>query len=366
MNRLRLQNLILTSLVLPLMVLSSCSFAGRYNSPIFTRPTFKPIPTVPPVTMPRPSPTVQVPTPTPTATPTPIPNSNGLKKATYYWGKFDPATINSYIDGASNNGISIIYLDLESYVYGTSTASSINQLLPVVQYAKSRNVSIHGLIGAPTFAQPLERPLVLKALEIIKQFNTTQVTPIGGIHLNIEFYNIPEFKTTTSLSVKNTILNNYLDFHKIVTQEVKSMQSRTPSFQLSSTLPHFTDFAANDNPIPFIYYDGYDLSVFEQVAKVLSSTPNSTIVIMSYRSTALGADSISGLVTNEFKLVSKYNTKITIGVETHDEQSTYISMFGKSKKEINDILVQATDQFKSNKNFDGVAIHEIKAYLQAK
>jgi hypothetical protein len=362
MNRLSKNHLILTILLIPLMVLSSCSFAGRYNwiTPV-TRPTYIPIPTAKPVLMPT-KPT----TPTTPTNSVPISNTIGPKKSTYYWGKFDTSTINSYIDGASINGIGIIYLDLEPYAYNITVAQAIKELAPVVQYAKSKNVLIYALIGAPTFAQPNERQYILKVMEIIKQFNSSQPTPIAGIHLNIEFYLVPAFKADTGTTVKNSILVNYLDFHKTIGDLTRTIQATVPSFELSSTLPHFTDFEGSDNPIPFINYDNSRLSVFEQVAKVLNSTPNSTIVIMSYRSTPTGVDSISGLVKKEFELVSKYKTKITIGVEIHDEKSTYISMYGKTKSEINSIINQVSDVYRSSPNFGGIAIHELKAYLIAK
>ena len=380
MNRISTKNLLLICLLVPTLVLSGTSLARRYHKISLPPRTYTPLPPITPITIPKPSvptpkpmptptqtPSPVVPTPTPAPTPSPIPNNNGLKKSTYLWGKFDPNTINSIIDGASSNGISIIYLDIEPYVYGTnSVTEAVNQLSKVVQYAKSKDVSIHGLIGAPSYAQPLERQFVLKALDIIKQFNATQSQPISGIHLNIEFYNIPEFKTATNNTTKNTILTNYLDFHKIIAQEVRNIQSRIPQFQLSSTLPHFTDFQASDNPIPFINYDGSNMSVFEQVAKVLNSTPNSTIVIMSYRSVPTGPNSIADLVKNEFSLIAKYNTKITIAVETHNENSTLISLYGKSKKEISDVINLAVEPYKSSRNFDGVAIHEIKDYLSAR
>jgi hypothetical protein len=355
MNRLSTQNLILTSLLVPILLLTSCSFAGRNTRrPIPTpKMTSTPIPNVSPVT----TPPISVPNP----------NMTGIKKSTYYWGKFDPATINTYIDGASKNGIGIIYLDLEPYANSNYNINqAISQLSPVVEYAKSKNVLIHGLIGAPTFAQPLERQYVLKVLEVIKQFNNSQSTPIAGIHLNIEFYNIPAFQADSGTSVKNSLLNNYLDFHKTIVQLTNLLQTKVPSFELSSTLPHFTDFEASYNPIPFLTYDNIRLSIFEHVARILNSTNNSSIVIMSYRSTAIGPDSISDLIKNEFILINKYKTKIVIAVETNDIQSSLISMYGKSKSEINSIINQASDIYKSNPNFGGVAIHEIKAYLQAK
>jgi hypothetical protein len=368
MSKLKTKNLILISFLVPIMVLSTFSLAVRFKR----RPNIPTVPAVKPV-VPIKSPTTTTPTPTPPSmnipipTPTPTPIINGIKKSTYLWGIFDPNTINSYIDGASSNGISIIYLDVEPFANNNFTIQqSIAKLAPVVQYARSKNVDIHGLIGAPTFAQPNERYLVLKALEVIKQFNNSQVIPIKGIHLNIEFYNIPAFQQDSGTTIKNQILINYLDFHKTVSQETRGIQLKVPTFEFSSTLPHFTDFQRADNPIPYLMYDQQFMSVFEQVSKVLNSTPNSSIVIMSYRSTAIGEDSISGLVANEFKQITKYKTKIVIGVETNDIQSSYVSMFGKSKSEINSIMSQVHDVYKASPNYDGIAIHEIKAYLKAK
>lgn len=348
MNRLRTKNLILTSLLVPVMLLTSCSFAGRY--------TRRPKTTNTPTTI-----------TTNTQTSVPTPSMSVSKTSSYYWGLFDKATINTYIDKASQNGIGIIYLDIEPFVSPSYNISqAISQLSPVVNYAKSKNISIQALIGAPNFAQSAQRPLVLKAMEIIIQFNNSQSIPITGIHLNIEFYNMPEFKADTSTSIKNSILVNYFDFHKTLVQLSSTLIQKVPSFELTSTLPHFSDFERADNPIPFIYYDGLRLSVFEHVARILNQIPNTSIVIMSYRSTAIGTDSISGLVQNEFTLISKYRTKIIIGVETNDIQSSYVSMYGKTKSEINSIISQVIDVYKSSPNFGGIAIHEIKAYLSAR
>jgi hypothetical protein len=354
MNRLSTQNLILTSLLVSLIILSNWSFAGRNTRRPIPTPIMNitPTPTVSPVTRPP----ISVPNPTMT----------GIKKSTYYWGKSDPTTINSYIDGASTNGIGIIYLDLEPYAYNIPLSQAIKELATIVQYAKSKNVLIHGLIGAPTFAQPTERQYVLKVMEVIKQFNNSQDIPIVGIHLNIEFYNIPAFQADSGASVKNSLLINYLDFHKTIVQLTKDLQTKVPSFELSSTLPHFTDFEASYNPIPFLAYDNTRVSIFEHIARILDSANNSSIVIMSYRSTAKGPDSISGLIKNEFALITKFKTKIVIAVETNDIQSSLISLYGKTKSEINSILTQSSDVYKSSPNFGGIAIHDIKAYLQAK
>jgi hypothetical protein len=83
---------------------------------------------------------------------------------------------------------------------------------------------------------------------------------------------------------------------------------------------------------------------------------------MAYRSKVFGPNSITDIVANEFELIKSYKTKINIAVELNDQKDINVSLYGMTKAQIETILDEIENYYKSNPKYAGLTIHEAKGY----
>jgi hypothetical protein len=129
--------------------------------------------------------------------------------AIYQWGRLEIADTKNIIDSISNKGFNILYLDLEPYL--NSGEESYIDIEKIVNYANQKNIQIHALLGAPNFAELSQKSIVFNGFKFITKYNSTigRKNPISGLHLNIEHYNIGDYKTN-----KVTYTINFINFIK--------------------------------------------------------------------------------------------------------------------------------------------------------
>jgi hypothetical protein len=282
-------------------------------------------------------------------------------QAIYSWGRPNINILIKQIELIDNNRINTIYLDLEAYQYDKQNEiSNLSEVNKIVLIANKKNINIHGLIGAPMFYEKGENKIVYDTLDFIKKYNSMYVANIiSGIHLNIEFYNNKGFKEN---AMKYS--NEYVEFMYIFSQRIREYQRIFNGFNLSSTLSHFSDIP-NDY-IPFVTFQGKLASVFEHNARIFNLVKNSSLVIMAYRSTITGPNSVTDIVNNEFRLLNRLNTKIVIALETNDIGDTKLSFNNQTKNSLFNSIDSMKNYYLSMKGYGGYAVHDIKGLLNLK
>jgi hypothetical protein len=72
---------------------------------------------------------------------------------------------------------------------------------------------------------------------------------------------------------------------------------------------------------------------------------------MAYRKIIEGPNSISDLLSKEFSLNKESSTKIIVAIETNDTVEKNISLYGKSRSQIDGFSKDVTSFYKSEKTF---------------
>jgi hypothetical protein len=289
-------------------------------------------------------------------------NTSPIKKYAYYWKNFTLENFQEKLSKASDQGITTIYLNTEFFLNPwLDQKKTFKQISDMIIMAKSYGISIHSMMGNTTWADPFTDEIIYRTLAFIQKYNSNNpLNLIEGLHLNIEFYNKRGFTDSKFYTTQN-----FIKFNDNLSSEIKKYQTIVPQFELSTTIPHFSEY---DRSIPNVEYEGVKTSLFEHIARTFNNLPNSRLVIMAYRSFGEGDDSILDITKNEFEIIKKrFNkVKVIIAVENIDVKDTLISFYGKSRRQIDQELVKVHHNLVDTKSYAGMAIHGLDEYINLK
>ncbi len=286
-------------------------------------------------------------------------NHSPIKKSAYYWKNFTLTNFQDRLSKAHDQGISQLYVNIEFFLNPwLDQRKSFAQISDMTTMARRYGIAIHAMMGNTTWSDPFTDEIIYRAFAFIKKYNAANTTSmIEGYHLNVEFYNKPNYNDARHY---NTI--NFIKFTDNIAAEVKAYQTIVPQFSLSTTIPHFADY---DRYIPAVEYYGYKATLFEHVARTFHLLPNSNLVIMAYRSHGVGEDTITDIVKNEFDIAkAKFkNLKIVLAVETIDIGDRNVSFYGNSRRDIDKELVKVHHALEKVGAYNGIAIHVLDTYV---
>lgn len=287
-------------------------------------------------------------------------NKIKIPKYTYIWENFNLINIDQQLIGAAANKIDIIYFNIEFFINPSiNQTKSFLQINSLIKKAKTYNIKLIGLMGNTDWYKINKNKIIYRSLEFIKKYNNT--FPISerilGLHLNIEFYNDKLYSKS-----KNYEIGQYLSFFDDMGWEIREYQKMNPEFRFSTTIPHWTEY---NSYIPFTTHNGRYASFFDHSAKIFNNIPNSHIEIMSYRSFAMGEDSIIDITKSEFEkaALSYPKLKLVLGVETINLNDKIVSFYGKQKNYLESQLEIVNSKLINHPNYKAIAIHQLKDYL---
>jgi hypothetical protein len=286
-------------------------------------------------------------------------NHTPIKKSAYYWKNFTLTNFQDRLAKSRDQGITVLYVNIEFFLNPwLDQRKSFAQISNMISMAKAYGISIHAMMGNTTWSDPFTDEIIYRAFAFIRKYNDSNpMTMIEGYHLNVEFYNKYNYNDARSYYTQN-----FIKFSDNIAAEVKAYQAYAPKFSLSTTIPHFADY---DRYIPAVEVYGTKTTLFEHVARTFNNLPYSNIVIMAYRSKAVGDDSMTDIVKNEFDIAkSKFrNLKIILAVETIDIGDSNVSFYGNSRRNIDQELVKAHHELEKVGAYNGIAIHILDTYV---
>ena len=155
-----------------------------------------------------------------------------------------------------------------------------------------------------------------------------------GIHIDIEPYQLPEWNTDQAGTIN----------------KFKAVISQLKQFCIQEYLRFEID-------IPFWYSLDLNQWLLENVDEVC---------VMAYRSFAVGQNGINLLVSPIISQADRMNKKLTVAVETLNITPTYTSFYSNGET----VLLQEVDKviqnFKYNRSFNGIAVHDIESWMELK
>jgi len=300
-------------------------------------------------------------------TQTPQPGSK--ESGTWVWTptmQLTSAYMDSTISQAKINGINTIYLSVDSYldifVMQKSTDKEKQNTLfekkleYFISHANKLGIKVDAEAGWRNWAEPENSYKAFAVADFVKNFNKTHENKFDGFQYDIEPYLLDSYKSDPTSVLKN--------FVKLV-DDTQNFLS-TSSLKFAVVVPDFYD--KNDKITPEFSYDGKSDYTFGHLLSILDKRPDSSIIIMSYRSFATGHDGSIEISENEMKTAKagNYQTKIIIAQETSEVLPQYITFYGTSKKRLSGEIMAINDAFNKYPNFNGIAIHYANAFLALK
>ncbi len=288
-----------------------------------------------------------------------------MEKGVWLWTpilQITPEYAEQMISGAKKDGITDIYLSIDSYldIYimpdGPEKTVKKRAFDTVIEdfilKARESGISVDAETGWRNWAEEGHQYKPLAMINYVLQYNNTHQKKFRAIQYDIEPYLLPEYVTD-----KKTVLIHFLD---LVNQTVTKLDKSDLEFSVA--IPEFYD-GTNDETPKFAYKGKLGFAI-EHLLDIMDRRQGSKIIIMSYRNWSKGNDGSIDITRNEIDLANKHRTKIIVAQDTSDVEPSYITFFKKSRPYYERQLQAIHTGFEKDKSFGGVAVNYLNSLLE--
>ncbi len=294
-------------------------------------------------------------------------SNNQMESGTWLWTpliSITPSYRDYVINGAKQNGITAIYLSLDSYldVFTMPTGSARDEakekfdqaLEDFIAEAHSQGIAVDAEGGWQNWAEPGNEYKPEALLEYVIKFNQTHSEKLRGFQYDVESYLLPQYQND-----KQIIFYNFV---YLVDKTVAKLSGT--GLQFSVVIPDFFDGESNETPQ--FSYRGETGYVVDHLLRVLGRRDGSRLIVMSYRNISRGDDGTIDISRSEIEKANSTNTKVIIAQETGDVLPQYVTFFNTSRKYYDRQVSQIKNTFAADKSFAGIATHYINSFLELK
>ncbi len=273
--------------------------------------------------------------------------------------RMTPVYRDSVIETAKQNGITAIYLQIDSYlnVLQMKDAKARSKQIKLfnsivadfIAAANKNGIAVDAEAGSPNWAEEGQTHKAPALLAYVKEFNRTHAAKFRGFQYDIEPHVLPRYAEHTEV-----VLTNFLT---LIDQTVTDLQGS--DLQFSVAIPEFFEAAAQQSPK--FSYNGTSGHTLDHLLSILERKPGSTLLLMAYRDTALGKNGTIELSKDEIKQANDSRTKIIIAVEVGDVGTPGISFYRKPRAEYLAHIQYLQNAFASEGSFAGIATDHLEA-----
>lgn len=303
----------------------------------------------------------------------PLPMINSQEKVYSVWEwRFDeettkPEQLQSDFSILQAAGVQVIYVIGDSLLaVGEATDPDAQTRLKTTYYpiwaryiktAAEHGIRVEALVGDKNWAFSSDRYLLNLAVNSVIAFNDENLdSKITGIQFDIEPFSLDRF-AEDDVSVSR----EYLTTISEVLEHTKTVVSDQENFTIGFAVPYWLE-GSNGNITEFMY-DGEKAFLLYHVVGLLETYPSSYLAIMSYRNLPENTISIT-TVTADYLAASAGSVKFVIGQELNNEEPPHITYYNKTWLEMNNSFKIINLRFAENPKYQGIAVHEMKSYLE--
>lgn len=273
-----------------------------------------------------------------------------------------PAYWNTLMRDARKNGITNIYLSLDSYldIYvmpegreKEKKKKAFDDILEsFIRAAHKNDMTVDAEAGWRNWAEPGNEYKPFAIVDYALEFNATHTEKFRGFQYDIEPYLLSSYATD-----KETVLRNFVDLvNKTVTRLDKS------DLSFSVVIPDFYDGASGETP-RFWYRWGYGYTLLHLLG-VLERRPGSTLIVMAYRNQSEGVDGSIDISQDEIRAADAFRTKVVVAQETGDVLPPSVTFYNTSLASLNAAIQNIQKAFVKDASYNGIAIHYINALME--
>jgi hypothetical protein len=294
----------------------------------------------------------------------PAPAPGGPEKGTWLWTPtldLTPSYRDSIIAGAKNDGITTIYLSLDSYldIYvmpegpkKEKQKKAFDDILEnFIIAAHKANMTVDAEAGWRNWAEPGNEYKAFAMVDYVQKFNAAHTEKLRGLQYDIEPYLLSEYATD-----KEAVLRNFID---LVNETASRLAESDLAF--SVVIPDFYDGTGGETP-RFFYGWKYGTTLTHLLG-VLDRRPGSALLVMAYRNRSEGADGSIAISQDEIRVANSYHSKVIIAQETGDVLPPSLTFYNSSLSNLNTQIKNIQNAFTGDKSYNGIAIHYLNALM---
>lgn len=291
----------------------------------------------------------------------------GPERGTWLWTPtldITPKYRDSIILGAKKNGITSIYMSIDSYLdifvmdEGPEKVAKKKDFDAVVDNfistALKNGIVVDAEAGWKNWAEAGHSYKAFAVLEYVKEYNKTHENKFRGFQYDVEPYLLDSYEKN-----KKKVLINFLD---LVGETVTRLDGSDLEFTV--VIPEFYDGTNKETP-SFSYLSKKGFAI-DHLLSILDRRPLSSIIIMSYRNFSLGEDGTIHVSQDEISKANNHVTKIIVAQEVGDVPPPYITFHNTSRRHFDKQLSIIQKELSPEKSYGGIAVHYINAFLDLK
>jgi hypothetical protein len=237
------------------------------------------------------------------------------ERALWVWNTAEiigaPAAQRALVDFARRGHITLLFLQLPDAPPQRRASGEIvldaSRWKAFLGLLGGSGLRAHALVGSPEDALPDHHERVLATVQNVVAYNAAAAPGdrFTGMHFDIEPYLLPGFRGTR----RQQILVGYLD---LVAKT--ALRTRSAGIEFGVDMPFWYDSLDDlTGELPLVEYRGTRKPANEHILDLVDSA-----AVMTYRTTAFGADSIVALAEGELRYAAAKGKRVFIGLETTD------------------------------------------------
>lgn len=226
----------------------------------------------------------------------------------------------------------------------------------LLKIAAEAGIKVEALDGASEMALAEGRAGALERLETVLAFQASQPEKerFAAIHYDIEPYTLPRWRE--SLEEARVIAREMLETYTLLRDRVKA---EFPELPVKFDIPAWYDAKLG----LAVDFAGSTKRLNEHVQDLADE-----VVLMSYRRTAMGKNSVEEMGRGELAYAAKEGHKLSFALETIElKEDQDISFFGLPAEQFRSVVHELFREFDGKPGFGGLYLHHydrLKVYLQ--
>ncbi|GIO31242.1 MULTISPECIES: hypothetical protein [Paenibacillus] len=215
-----------------------------------------------------------------------------------------------------------------------------------VKEASAAGIEVHAMGGHPVWALQESRPKMMKLVNYVKDYNraVNGDERFHGIHLDIEPYVLPEWKT---------------DDKRVISEWTSNLDAFVTELKKDSHLQASMDLAVwlDKYKVP-----GDDVSLSKWMIQRMDH-----VSLMAFRNSAAGSNGIAGVSKEEIGFANELGKPILISVEMKEnDEGAHISFFEKGAEYMEGELAKLPELFSNSPSYTGNVVHAYDYWRNAK
>ncbi|HYF10560.1 MAG TPA: hypothetical protein VD967_03075 [Candidatus Paceibacterota bacterium] len=267
----------------------------------------------------------------------------------------------SIIKGAAENGVRTIYLSLDSYLdifvlpegeEKEAKREAFDRALEAfIREAHAEGLSVDAEGGWRNWAESGHEYKAFAILDYAAEYNRTHAEKLRGLQYDIEPYLLSYYKGS-----ERAVLRNFIALTHAIVGRLEGSD-----LELSMVIPEFYD--GTSDLAPRFFYGPRYAYAFDHLLNALDRRPGSRIIVMAYRSSALGENGSIAIAEGEVAAAVGRKTTIVVAQETAGDLPPHITFHGRPRSYYDEQTRLIERAFANKESFGGLATHYVNTFL---